>query len=155
MGDTVMISLFWMFTVVIFYTYAGYPFVLWLVSCFMKKRVNKGAYEPGVSVILSAFNEEKAIGEKLENLLRLNYPQHKLEILVGSDGAFDKTDEIVTRCKSSQIRFFRFVRNLGKPQVLNALAEEARGSVLVFTDARQELNPDAIGLLTGMNSFGK
>ena len=139
--------IFWLSFVLIFYTYAGYPLLLFVISGLFQKPVKKKANEPQVSIILSAFNEEKAIERKLLNLLELNYPEHKFEILVGSDGAFDKTDEIVSRFHSTRIRFFRFVKNLGKPNVLKALAQEAQGEILIFTDARQEFDRDAVKAL--------
>lgn len=133
---------------VILYAYAGYPVLLWLAARWMARPVRKGKGEPFVSIVLSAFNEEAAIERKLVNLLALNYPAAKLEILIGSDGGSDKTDEIVSRFQSPQIRFFRFVKNLGKPQVLSSLVREAHGSILVFTDARQELDAMAVRFLT-------
>ena len=142
-----MTFLFWFSFLLIFYAYAGYPVLLFLTSLFFKKSVRKKAGEPTVSLILSAFNEENAIEWKLLNLLELDYPSEKLEILVGSDGASDRTDEIISRFRSSRVRFFRFVKNLGKPHVLNALAREATGSILLFTDARQALNPQAVRAL--------
>ena len=142
-----MTFIFWFSLGFIFYTYAGYPAVLFLLSLLFKKKIRKGFTEPRVSVILSAFNEEKTIEEKLHNLLSLDYPAEKLEILVGSDGGFDRTDEIISKFPSSQIRFFRFVKNNGKPHVLSALVKEAKGSVLVLTDARQKLDRQAIRAL--------
>ena len=142
-----METLFWFSLSLILYTYAGYPLLLMLKSALFNKKVRKGFTEPRVSIVLSAFNEEKTIEEKLRNLVELDYPSEKLEILVGSDGASDKTDEIISKFDSSRIRFFRFVRNIGKPHVLKSLAEEARGSLLVFTDARQEFEHGAIRAL--------
>lgn len=139
--------LFWFFLAVIFYAYAGYPCLVWFASLLFRKGVKKGPYEPSVSLILSAYNEEGAIERKLLNLLNLDYPEDKLEILVGSDGASDQTDQVVARFRSPRIRFFRFVANLGKPHVLNMLAQEARSPILVFTDARQELDRGSIRAL--------
>jgi len=137
----------WIFTALIFYVYLGYPFIVWVSSLIFYKGVRRKSYEPTVSVILSAFNEEKHIEAKLRNLLSLDYPTHKIEIIVGSDGASDKTDLIVSRFKSRRIRFFRFVSNLGKPNVLNSLVREAHGEILIFTDARQEFENNAIRML--------
>ncbi len=139
--------LFWVLFILIAYTYAGYPFLLWVLGKGMRKPVKKVANEPTVTVILSAFNEEKHIEAKLSNLLDMDYPDEKIEILVGSDGASDATDEIISKVRSPRVRFFRFVSNLGKPSVLNALVQEARGSVLVFTDARQAFDRQAIRML--------
>jgi poly-beta-1,6-N-acetyl-D-glucosamine synthase len=142
--QTFFAFLFWTFFVLIGYTYVGYPILLWIASRLFAKPVNKGAFEPVVSVILSAFNEEKHIEKKLLNLLNMDYPEDKLEILVGSDGAFDGTDAIISKFRSPRIRFFRFVQNMGKPHVLNGLVQEAHGAILVFTDARQEFSSNAI-----------
>ena len=126
--------------------------LLVLISPFLKRRRIRKPAEPFVSVILSAFNEEKSIEQKLLNLLELDYPEEKLEILIGSDGGSDATDEIVSRFSSPRVRFFRFVKNFGKPSVLASLIHEARGSILVFTDARQELDPRSVRAL--VENFG-
>lgn len=139
-----MSVVFWIIFSLIFYAYAGYPLLLWLYSIVRQRKVEKGAFEPKVSVVISAFNEEKFIERKLINLLELSYPESKLEILVGSDGASDRTDEIVSKFRSPRIRFFRFISNFGKPHVLNSLMKEANGSIIVFTDARQRFKKDAV-----------
>lgn len=139
---------FWLSAVFIVYTYAGYPFLLYLVAKFKTKPIRKVSQEPTVSVILAAFNEEKHIEKKLLNLLNLEYPEERIEILIGSDGASDQTNEIVSKFRSHRVRFFRFIDNRGKPSVLNALVQEARHEILLFTDARQELDRGAVGALT-------
>ena len=139
--------LFWISFLGILYTYFGYPLLLSMVSALFRKPVKQRASEPSVSVIISAFNEEQAIERKLLNLLNLNYPEGKLEILVGSDGGSDQTDEIVSRFHSTRIRFFRFIQNAGKPHVLNALIEEAKGEIILFTDSRQEFDREAVAAL--------
>lgn len=141
------IVLFWFFAFMILYTYAGYPLVLLAFSRFFSREVKKGPHEPAVSVILSAFNEERFIEEKIQNLLGLDYPAEKMEILIGSDGGSDATDAIIARCRDPRVKFFRFVSNFGKPHVLNGLINEAQGSVLVFTDARQRFDRNAIRAL--------
>lgn len=142
-----MTSLFWLSLILIVYAYGGYPIFLSLISLIHKKEIKKRPAVPTVSIILSAFNEEKYIERKLLNLLELDYPTEKLEILVGSDGCLDQTDEIISRFHSNRIRFFRFVKNLGKSHVLNDLVREAKGAVVVFTDARQEFDTQAIRTL--------
>ncbi|MBI4430111.1 MAG: glycosyltransferase family 2 protein [Candidatus Omnitrophica bacterium] len=142
-----MEALFWVFFILIVYTYAGYPFALLVLSKWRNRPALKAQMEPAVTVILSAFNEQKWIEAKLFNLLNMDYPEKKIEILVGSDGASDATDQIISKVRSPRVRFFRFVSNLGKPNVLNALAKEAHGAILIFTDARQEFDRKAIRML--------
>lgn len=147
MVEMCLVFLFWVSVSAILYTYLGYPVALFLIGFVLRKPVAKKPCEPFVSVVISAFNEEKAIEQKLLNLLELDYPEDKLEILVGSDGASDQTDQIVSKFHSTRIRFFRFVKNFGKPHVLKALVEEARGDILLFTDTRQELDRGALKAL--------
>ena len=142
-----MKMIFWVFLGLTFYTYAGYPVLLWLFSFILQKKVHKKDFLPRVSVILSAFNEEKYIERKIQNLLQLDYPEELLEIIIGSDGGSDTTDQIISKFKEHQIRFFRFVANQGKPQVINSLVREARGEILLFTDARQDFDPKAVKAL--------
>lgn len=136
--------LFWLCSAMIFYTYAGYPIALYVLSRFRRLEIRKSRYEPRISVIMSAFNEEKFIEEKLINMLEVDYPADKMEILVGSDGGSDQTDQIISKFHDPRIKFFRFIRNLGKPHVLNGLVQEASGTIIVFTDARQRMQKDSI-----------
>ncbi len=136
--------LFWLSVLLVLYTYAGYPLILMWLARVSSRPVKKGSYEPRVSVIVSVYNEERFIADKINNLLALDYPAEKIEILIGSDGGTDSTDEIVSGIHDPRIRFFRFVANLGKPHVLNGLIAEAHGAVLVFTDARQRFEPQAV-----------
>lgn len=142
-----MLILFWICTALIFYTYLGYPAVLYIFPRLFAQKVHKSPMEPTVSVILSAFNEERNIERKLLNLLNLDYPEAKIEILVGSDGAVDQTDAIVSKFRSPRVRLFQFVTNRGKPTVLNDLVREAQGEILLFTDARQDFERDAVRML--------
>lgn len=141
----------WICVLGILYTYLLYPLILKAVADIREKPVRKGNISPRVSVLLSAFNEERFIEAKILNLLDQDYPQENLEILVGSDGASDETDRIVSKFKSSRVRFFRFVANRGKPGVLNSLVREARGTILIFTDARQKFERNAVKHL--VNNF--
>ena len=95
MINDVSVFLFWFFLAAVFYTYLGYPILLFGVSQMFRKPVRRKPYEPKVSVVISAFNEEKWIEQKLLNLLELSYPESRLEILVGSYGASDPTHEII------------------------------------------------------------
>ena len=128
------------------YTYVGYPVVLWLLSrlCGEEKATPADpAVWPDVSVVISAHNEEQVIGRRIENLLALDYPPERLQILIGSDGSTDRTSEIV-RYYGRRIAFHDFALQRGKAQVLNDLVALARGKFVVFTDANTFFEPDAI-----------
>src|ERR1700756_2497700 len=87
--------LFWSAVGVIAYTYAGYPLWLWLRSKVKPWPIQRGSAEPTVSIVMIVRNEEKVLAGKLENLLGLDYPQDRLQIVVVSDGSTDRTESIL------------------------------------------------------------
>jgi len=103
---------------------------------------------PSVSVIVAAYNEGDCITAKLDSTLaRQRYPRDKLEVVVVSDGSTDDTDARVQRYPDNRVRLVRQERT-GKSPALNRGVAEARGEVLVFTDANALFAPDAIARLT-------
>jgi len=136
---------FWFSVVVIGYVYAGYPFVMWLLARLKPAQpVVPATDQPAVSVIISAFNEEDVIGEKLANTLALNYPREKLHIIVASDGSTDRTDEIVAGFRTQGVRLIRVGGRQGKTAAQNAAVAAANGEILVFSDANALYDPDAV-----------
>lgn len=131
----------------LFYTYAGYPALLWLLSL-VKRRDESWKADPiewpEVSILISAYNEEHVIAERIQNLLFLDYPRERLEIVVGSDGSTDRTREIVKRYQSQGVRLIAFKQRRGKASVLNDLIFLARGEISVLTDANTFFQPDAV-----------
>ena len=97
-----------------------------------------------VSVVIAAYNEEAVIGTRLENLLRADYPPDRLEILIGSDGSTDRTNEILRTAEGGQVRVHLFGSNRGKAAVLNDLISGARGEIVVFSDANTAYAPGTI-----------
>lgn len=140
MGTLFAISL-----AIIAYTYAGYPALLWLASRLFSRPVKKAEIYPSVTILLSAFNEAKTIEARINNLLSLDYPQDKLEIIVGSDGSTDDTYQIIKRFgDEKKIRYIVSFQRIGKPAMINRMAKEARGEIFVFADARQRFEPNAL-----------
>lgn len=134
--------IFWSSLILVFYAYFLYPVLIYILSQFYKKPVRGKYLYPQVSVIISAYNEEKNIEAKIKTLLELEYPRDRIEFLIGSDGSTDKTDEIIK--KFHEIKFFRQENRQGKPSMLNFLVLKAKGEILVFTDARQRLDSKAV-----------
>ena len=126
---------FWTCVGLLAYVYLGYPLFVYLVSILFPKRVLRAEIEPKVTVLITAFNEEAAIREKLENTLKIDYPSDKLEILVASDGSIDRTDEIVREFASQGIKLFRQEGRVGKTMTQNKAVEQATGEVILFSDA--------------------
>lgn len=117
------------------YTYAGYSLIVILLALIVRNSVNRHDIEPKVTVLITAYNEERNIAQKLENTLALDYPRGKLEILVASDGSTDKTDEIVRSFGNRGVRLVRVEGRVGKTETQNRAVREATGEVVVFSDA--------------------
>lgn len=132
---------------VLFYAYAGYPALLWLLNALKASRrePREGLPPwPHVSIVISAYNEEQSIKARLENLLALDYPREQLEIVVGSDGSTDRTAEIVASFAAEGVRLFDFAQRRGKANVLNDLVPAARSQIVVLTDANTFFYADAV-----------
>ena len=140
---------FWVSAGLVLYVYAGYPLLLALVGAFLRGRpVRDGAETPQVTLIVSAYNEAGVIGEKLANSLSLDYPASQLEVLVVSDCSSDDTDAIVRVCGDARVRLLRMSERGGKTVGLNAAVRDARGEILVFSDANALYFKDALRMLT-------
>ncbi len=140
-----MTHIFWFSLIILLYTYLGYPLYVVMRASLSKRPARKdAAFKPFVSVIISVYNEEAFMARKIDNLLQSEYPLDRMEILIGSDGSRDRTNEILTKISSDRIRTFIFQNRRGKASVLNDLVARARGEILVFCDARQTFDKDAI-----------
>jgi len=137
--------LFWVLFALIAYVYAGFPLVV-LVKSLWRKPVRMDDITPRVSLVVIAHNEVDSIGDKLENVLSLNYPADRLQVIVGSDGSDDGTDDVVRRYAARGVRLCSFPRR-GKIPALNDTVAHADGEILVFSDANSMFSPDALRLL--------
>jgi cellulose synthase/poly-beta-1,6-N-acetylglucosamine synthase-like glycosyltransferase len=128
----------------LFYIYFGYPFIALLFSVIKPKRINKGHFEPHVTILIAAYNEEKHIELTLKNKLSLSYPKEKLEIIVISDGSTDRTDSIVKTFETAGVALIRQEPRSGKTAALNLGVMKVKGDILVFSDANSIYEPDAL-----------
>lgn len=135
-------GVFWACVLVMGYVYAGYPLLVYLVSIVRPRAVKKGQVEPTVTVLITAYNEENAIREKLENTLAIDYPREKFEIVVASDGSTDRTDDIVREFAARGVRLVRKEGRVGKTATQNAAVEAATGEIILFSDATTAYQPD-------------
>ncbi|MCP4677567.1 MAG: glycosyltransferase family 2 protein [Deltaproteobacteria bacterium] len=138
---------YWSSLGIVAYTYAGYPALVQVLSRLKPRTIEKKPIEPDVSIVLAAHNEEASIGRKLENLLELDYPQNKKEIVVACDGSTDRTAEIVREYSGSGVKLVALEKPSGKPTALNRALEVAEGEIVVFCDARQIIDKDALKIL--------
>ncbi len=132
---------FWLFLFGVFHAYFGYPITLILIKQVRRKVVRRAHYEPSLTLIITAFNEEKRIREKLENSLALEYAKDKLQILVASDGSTDATNEIVRSYAENSVELLDVVNRGGKENAQKEAVGCARGDVIVFSDVATILEP--------------
>jgi cellulose synthase/poly-beta-1,6-N-acetylglucosamine synthase-like glycosyltransferase len=144
--DKAAMSVFWLCFALLIYVYLGYPISLAILTIFKKPRNTPlPSVAPGtVTLIISAFNEEQIIAQKLHNALELDYPRELLQILVVSDASDDATDEIVSRYAPQGVTLVRQAQRLGKSCGLNLGVSQATGDVVVFSDANALYEKDAI-----------
>jgi cellulose synthase/poly-beta-1,6-N-acetylglucosamine synthase-like glycosyltransferase len=140
---------FWLSAAWIAWTLVLYPLLAVAVGA-LAGRLNppvRGAATPKLSFIISAYNEEKAIAEKLRQTLALDYPAEQLEVIVASDGSSDRTDEIVNAFPDPRVHLYRAEGRLGKTATLNGAVTVATGEILVFSDATGIFSPNALRAL--------
>ncbi|MBK9437134.1 MAG: glycosyltransferase family 2 protein [Chloracidobacterium sp.] len=136
--------LFLVCIVVLAYVYVGYPLVVYAAGLILARPVRRDNIEPTVTILITAFNEESAIREKLANTLAIEYPKDKLEILVASDGSTDRTDEIVKEHAHLGVKLYRQEGRLGKTVTQNSAVAAASGEIVLFSDATTEYTPDVL-----------
>jgi len=157
---------FWAALAVLAYSFVGYPCAVALLARWRPRPVAAGDLHPSVTVIIPAYNEAAVIGAKIENGLELDYPRERLEILVASDGSTDETEAVAARYAARGVRLIAYPWRRGKLHVLNDVVPQARGEIVVFTDASAMLDRAAlrhlarnfadptVGCVTGRYRFG-
>jgi cellulose synthase/poly-beta-1,6-N-acetylglucosamine synthase-like glycosyltransferase len=139
-----LVLIFWGSVAVVAYVYVGFPLVLFLLA-----RSRSGSAEahesepPRMTLLISAYNEEAVIRNKIDNALALDYPRERVEIIVISDCSNDGTDEIVTSYAGDSVCLVRQSERLGKSAGLNLGVSQASGEILIFSDANAIYQADA------------
>jgi len=140
--------LFWFSLLLGIYPYVLYPLFARVTAWVVGKRVDRKAFTPRVSILISAYNEARHIEATILNKLAQDYAG-EFEILVASDGSTDGTDEIVKRLaqQDARVGLMRQEPRQGKTAALNKLIERATGEVVIFSDANSLYRNDTVRLL--------
>jgi cellulose synthase/poly-beta-1,6-N-acetylglucosamine synthase-like glycosyltransferase len=136
--------LFWFFIGLTFFIYFVYPVIIFLLAKVKGEGGEKKDITPLVSLIIPVHNEEKVIREKVLNVLSLDYPKDKLEIIFALDGCHDKTHEILLSFNDSRIKIFDNQKRMGKVATLNKTVPLAKGEIVLFSDANSIYEPDTL-----------
>lgn len=144
----VLEGLFWLSLLALAYTYVGYPALMCAWGAVRPRRscvsATKSATKSMISVVIIAHNEASRIGARLENLLKLDYPRDRLEVIVASDGSTDDTVERARAYERAGVVVIACDRRRGKPSVLNEVVPRATGDIVVLADARQRFQSTAL-----------
>lgn len=144
-----LVAVFWTEIAIVVYAYVGYPVILAMLGVFRKKRPASQAMArlPRISLLISAYNEERIIEKKIENSLALNYPRDLLDIIVISDASTDTTDAIVKRYADRNVLLARCEGHIGKTACLNKIVPGTQGEIIVFSDANSQYDTEALNHL--------
>src|SRR4030042_973399 len=132
--------LFWIAVCSLIHSYLLFPLLLFIMG--RSERSKPITYQPDdrlpfISVLMAVHNEETVIIEKLRTTFHTDYPEDRFELLVGSDDSTDKTNDIlkIYANDNPSLRYFLYSLRRGNPSVINDLRKEARGEILILTDA--------------------
>jgi cellulose synthase/poly-beta-1,6-N-acetylglucosamine synthase-like glycosyltransferase len=139
---------FWAALGALAWTHVGYPAAAALAARARRRPVRAGDASPPVTVIVAAWNEEAVIERRLENLLALDYPLDKVDVIVASDASEDRTDRLVEviSAREPRLRLLRCPRG-GKVAAQDRAVREAGGEIVAFSDANATWAPDALAKL--------
>ncbi len=141
--------LFWASVAAMFYTYVGFHLILEVLAKFKKKKRKRYKHSdelPRVSILVSVYNEDAVIREKVLSTFNTEYPADKIELIIGSDNSSDETNAMLRRMAEEEprLKFIDFPTRQGKPVVINQLVSMAEGEVLIITDAKVYFKPYTI-----------
>ncbi|MEX2464787.1 MAG: glycosyltransferase family 2 protein [Gaiellaceae bacterium] len=138
-------GVFWLAGGLLLWTHAGYPLAAAAAVRLRPRRVRKDEATPTVTVIVAAHDEEDVIARRVENLLALDYPPERLEIVVASDDSSDRTDETVAEiaAREPRVHLLRCPRG-GKVAAQDRAVREAESEVVAFSDANAVWAADAL-----------
>jgi len=158
-AEIISVTVFWLSLGVVAYTYFLYPLILLILFAISQLRTDlryvfnrvdrrtggvRQEELPAVTVVVPAFNEEKHLDAKLNNIRGLDYPREKLQVIIVSDGSTDGTNEILKALKEHYIESLILNQRRGKANALNCGIERARHDLLVFSDASTMFEPDTV-----------
>jgi cellulose synthase/poly-beta-1,6-N-acetylglucosamine synthase-like glycosyltransferase len=138
---------FWASSLLLVYALMGYSLLIRAWAMLRPRGVRREPIEPTVSVVIVAQDEEARIDARLTNLLALDYPRDRLELILASDGSSDATVDRARAYERAGVQVVSFEARRGKPSVLNNVIPRCRGDIVVLGDARQRFDKGVLRAL--------
>lgn len=145
-----IIIILYLLSFLLIWQFVGYPTIMGLIALRAKSRLMDYEYKPFVTVLIAAYNEEKVIGERIKNLVELDYPKDKYEIIIVDDGSSDTTTATIREAiirynvPSFEIKALKKEDRGGKASALMFGKKEARGEIILITDANSVYDKDVL-----------
>lgn len=138
---------FWLSAGLIFWAYIGYFLLLWLLSLVYTREIQREDWFPMVTIVITAYNEERRIRQKLQNTLALEYPREQMEIIVVSDASTDATNDIVREFAPQGVKLLVIPERHGKHYGQGRGIRMASNDLVILTDATTFLADDAVRMI--------
>lgn len=145
-----MLSVLHFFTLLCFaipiFIFGSYGIIL---LYFSRKKIKENEesedFEPQVSIVIPTHNEEMIISKKIENLLNLDYPKEKLEIIFVDDST-DSTGKAIEEYskKFPHIHLIKLDQRMGYSPSMIAGCEAAKNKIIVYAEAGSFMDAHAI-----------
>ena len=121
-----------------------------IVALRSKPKIKDYSFQPVVSIIVATYNEEKVIERRIKNLVGLDYPKAKYEIIVVDSGSNDNTTEIMEKLiekydlSDPPFRLVEEDERRGKASAINFGKKHAKGEIVLVTDANSIYDKNAL-----------
>lgn len=144
-----MTFVFWASLLAIVYPYVVYPLLLASINRLRGAADHRGAagHQPSITLLMPVHNEAARVGEKIRNLLQLDYPRDLLQVVAIADGCSDDSVQRLREAGGDAVAIIELPRWSGKAAALNAGLAVARGEIIVFTDVGIQLEPGSLRCL--------
>ena len=126
-----IVILLYLLSFLVIWQFVGYPLVMGVIALRSKLKEKDYSYQPFVSIIVPAYNEEERIDRCLKSISDLKYPKEKIEIIIVDDGSQDNTVDIACKYGVNILR----QHHLGCAIARNRGVEHAKGEIIAFIDA--------------------
>lgn len=137
---------FWFLVFIVFYSYIGYGFVVFVFGK-IKQNYKKNNYSelielPEVTLFIPAYNEKEYIESKVKNSFELDYPANKIKFLWITDGSNDGSDELLKKYKNIEV--YHHSERKGKAGAINRGMKFVTTPIVIFSDCNTMLTPNTI-----------
>jgi cellulose synthase/poly-beta-1,6-N-acetylglucosamine synthase-like glycosyltransferase len=156
---TLLMILFWLFFLIVFYSYIGYGILLFIIikvrRCvgLVKVRADHPDYEPEITLFIAAYNEKDFVAAKIKNSRELEYPAEKLHMLWVTDGSDDGTPDLLRQFEGVEV--YHLSQRNGKIGALNRGMHFVKTPIVVFCDANTMLGRESIRRIVRLFSDDK